>query len=144
MSEARLEAAEDRGVDVFGFVARFAPTLFLIALMLLFAIIEPRFLSEINLFNVMRQVSITGLLAVGMTFVILTAGIDLSVGSLLAFAGLVAAAVEKGGLENRFTVGEGGVGYGWVAAALGAIAVGVARGWLQGARPPPVQGAPFV
>src|SRR5271169_6654138 len=107
MSEARLEAAEDRGIDVFGFVARFAPTLFLIALMLLFAIIEPRFLSEINLFNVMRQVSITGLLAVGMTFVILTAGIDLSVGSLLAFAGLVAAAVAKGGLENRFTVGEG-------------------------------------
>ena len=38
MSEARLESAEDRGVDVFGFIARFAPTLFLIALMLLFAI----------------------------------------------------------------------------------------------------------
>src|SRR6185312_16418293 len=98
MSQARLEAAEDRGVDVFGFIARFAPTLFLIALMLLFAIMEPRFLSQINLFNVMRQVSITGLLAVGMTFVILTAGIDLSVGSLVAFAGLVAAAVAKGGM----------------------------------------------
>jgi len=48
-----------------------------------------------------------------MTFVILTAGIDLSVGSLLAFAGLVAAAVSKGGLSNRFTVGEGqdAIGY---------------------------------
>ena len=55
----------------------------------------------------MRQVSIYGLLAIGMTFVILTAGIDLSVGSLLAMAGLVAAAVSKGGLSNRFTVGEG-------------------------------------
>src|SRR5215470_1742943 len=63
MSEARLEAAEDRGVDVFGFVARFAPLLFLILLMLLFAIMEPRFLSEINLFNVMRQVSIGGMSA---------------------------------------------------------------------------------
>ena len=80
---------------------------------------QPRFLSEINLFNVMRQVSITGLLAVGMTFVILTAGIDLSVGSLLAFAGLVGAAVAKGGLDNRFTVGAGGVGYGWVRRARG-------------------------
>ncbi len=59
-----------------------------------FAIAEPRFLSPLNLFNVMRQVSIDGLLAIGMTFVILTAGIDLSVGSLLAFAGLVAAAVS--------------------------------------------------
>src|SRR5215475_5456873 len=126
MSEARLEAAENRGVDVFGFVARFAPLLFLIVLMILFAVVQPRFLSEINLFNVMRQVSITGLLAVGMTFVILTAGIDLSIGSLVAFAGLVAAAVAKGGMENRFTVGEGGVGYGWYAAALVAIAVGLA------------------
>ena len=49
-----------------------------------------------NIFNVMRQVSIYGLLAIGMTFVILTGGIDLSVGSVLALAGLVCAAVEKG------------------------------------------------
>ena len=112
--------------------------------MVLFAIMEPRFLSPINLFNVMRQVSITGLLAVGMTFVILTAGIDLSVGSLLAFAGLVAAAVAKGGLENRFTVGEGGVGYGWVAAALAAIAVGLACGWLQGLAITRLKVPPFV
>ena len=144
MSEARLEAAEDTGVDVFGFVARFAPTLFLIVLMLLFAIMQPRFLSEINLFNVMRQVSITGLLAVGMTFVILTAGIDLSVGSLLAFAGLVGAAVAKGGLDNRFTVGQGGVGYGWGLAALAAIAVGLAGGWLQGLAITRLKVPPFV
>ena len=144
MSEARLEVAEDRRVDIFGFVARFAPLLFLIVLMILFAAIQPRFLSQINLFNVMRQVSITGLLAVGMTFVILTAGIDLSVGSLLAFAGLVAAAVAKGGLENRFTVGEGGVGYGWFAAALAAIAVGLACGWLQGLAITRLKVPPFV
>ena len=68
--------------------------------MAFFAISQPRFLSSVNLFNVMRQVSIIGLLAIGMTFVILTAGIDLSVGSLLAFAGLVAAAVAKGGLQQ--------------------------------------------
>src|SRR3984957_1449128 len=144
MSEARLEAAEDRGVDIFGFVARFAPTLFLIVLMLLFAIMQPRFLSEINLFNVMRQVSITGLLAVGMTFVILTAGIDLSVGSLLAFAGLGAAVVAKGGLDNRFTVSEGGVGYGWGLAALAAAAVGLAGGYLQGLAITPLKVPPLV
>ena len=70
--------------------------------MAVFAIAEPRFLTPLNLFNVLRQVSIYGLLAIGMTFVILTAGIDLSVGSLVAFAGLVAAAVAKGGIANRF------------------------------------------
>ena len=144
MTDTRIaEPAQAGGVDVFGFVARFAPTLFLIALMVLFAVIEPRFLSSINLFNVMRQVSITGLLAVGMTFVILTAGIDLSVGSLLAFAGLVAAAVAKGGLENRFTVGEG-IGYGWGLAALAAIAVGLAGGYLQGLAITRLKVPPFV
>src|ERR1700690_3645535 len=91
------EPSDARGVDVFGLFARFAPTIFLLLLMAMFAIPEPRFLSSINLFNVMRQVSITGLLAIGMTFVILTAGIDLSIGSLVSPCGLVAAAVAKGG-----------------------------------------------
>ena len=77
--------------DFMGLLARFAPLIFLIVLMAAFAIGEPRFLTPFNLFNVMRQVSIVGLLAIGMTFVILTAGIDLSIGSLLAFAGLALA-----------------------------------------------------
>jgi inositol transport system permease protein len=116
----------------FSFLARFAPLIFLLLLMLVFAIMEPRFLSSVNLFNVMRQVSITGLLAIGMTFVILTAGIDLSIGSLLAFAGLVAAAVAKGGMQDRFTVGDETIGYGWQLAALAAIVVGLLGGLLQG------------
>ena len=122
----------DGGFDAFSFLAKFAPLIFLLLLMLVFAIMEPRFLSSVNLFNVMRQVSITGLLAIGMTFVILTAGIDLSIGSLLAFAGLVAAAVAKGGMEDRFTVGDETIGYGWQLAALAAIAVGLLGGLLQG------------
>jgi ribose/xylose/arabinose/galactoside ABC-type transport system permease subunit len=119
--------------DLFAFLARFAPLIFLVALMAIFAVLEPRFLSSVNLFNVMRQVSITGLLAVGMTFIILTAGIDLSVGSLLALCGLVAAAVAKGGLESRFSVGSGAeaAGYGWELALLAALAVGLLGGYLQ-------------
>ena len=89
-----IQSTAPRKFDAFGFLARFAPLIFLLVLMAVFAIAEPRFLSSVNLFNVMRQVSIVGLLALGMTFVILTAGIDLSVGSLLAAAGLVAAAVS--------------------------------------------------
>jgi inositol transport system permease protein len=135
MSEARsIASAAPVRADVVGLFARFAPLVFLIVLMAGFAIGEPRFLSPLNLFNVMRQVSVYGLLAVGMTFVILTAGIDLSIGSLLAFAGLVAAAVDKGGISNRFSVGAGqeALGYGWPLAALSAVAVGVAGGWIQG------------
>jgi len=145
MSEAPNAAARNGGgVDLFGLLAKFAPLLFLIVLMAVFAILEPRFLSSINLFNVMRQVSITGLLAIGMTFVILTAGIDLSIGSLLAFAGLVGAAVAKGGMQDRFTVGEGGVGFGWPLAALAAIAIGLAGGYIQGLAITRLKVPPFV
>ncbi len=132
--------------DVIGFLARFAPLIFLIVLMAAFAIGEPRFLSPFNLLNVMRQVSIVGLLAVGMTFVILTAGIDLSVGSLLAFSGIVAAAVAKGGLANRFTVGSGEeiLGYGWGAAVLAAVLIGTAGGFVQGYAITRLKVPPFV
>src|SRR6478736_1591782 len=132
--------------DTIGFLARFAPLIFLIVLMAAFAIREPRFLTPLNLFNVLRQVSIYGVLAVGMTFVILTGGIDLSVGSLVAFAGLVAAAVSKGGLSNRFTVGAGqeAASYGWYLAALAAIGVGLVGGFLQGFAITRLEVPPFV
>jgi len=52
---------------------------------------SPSFLSQRNLLNVLRQVSGTGVMAVGMLFVILTAGIDLSVGSIAALASVLAA-----------------------------------------------------
>jgi inositol transport system permease protein len=133
-------------IDIIGFLARFAPLIFLIVLMAGFALGEPRFLTPLNLFNVLRQVSIYGLLAVGMTFVILTAGIDLSIGSLVAFAGLVAAAVSKGGISNRFAVGAGqeAASYGWYLAAFAAIGVGLVGGFVQGFAITRLKVPPFV
>ncbi len=58
---------------------------------LVLAVISDNFLSARNVLNVLRQTSINGVLAIGMTFVILTRGIDLSVGSVVALAGVVAA-----------------------------------------------------
>jgi len=86
---SHVAAPQNPRTDVIGFLARFAPLIFLIVLMVGFSIAEPRFLSPFNLFNVLRQVSIYGLLAVGMTFVILTAGIDLSVGTVMALGQIV-------------------------------------------------------
>jgi ribose/xylose/arabinose/galactoside ABC-type transport system permease subunit len=114
-------------------IGRFAPLIFLIVLMLIFSILEPKFLNPTNLFNVMRQISITGLIALGMTFVILTAGIDLSVGSILAVSGMVAAAVAKGSLGNTLSLGEDeAVGYGPYAAMVASIAIGILCGFIQG------------
>jgi inositol transport system permease protein len=143
---AHTESQAPANPDIIGFLARFAPLIFLIVLMGAFSIGEPRFLTPLNLFNILRQVSIYGLLAIGMTFVILTAGIDLSIGSLVAFAGLVAAAVSKGGLSNRFTVGAGAelASNPWYLAALAAIGVGVVGGVLQGLAITRLRVPPFV
>jgi len=147
MSEVkRAEPRREFSGNVLALLARFAPLIFLVVLMAGFAIMEPNFLTPLNLFNVMRQVSIVGLLAVGMTFVILTAGIDLSIGSLLALCGLAAAAVAKGGFQERFSVGAGAeaAGYGWELAILAAIAVGLAGGLLQGLAITRLKVPPFV
>ena len=63
----------------------------LLILMALISLASPNFLSVDNLLNILRQTSINAIIAMGMTFVILTAGIDLSVGSILALAGAICA-----------------------------------------------------
>jgi ribose transport system permease protein len=63
----------------------------------LMSILSPVFFTVTNILNVVRQSSIFGVMAIGMTFVILTGGIDLSVGSILAVAGAIAAGMLKGG-----------------------------------------------
>ena len=60
--------------------------LILVALMILATILSPKFLTYKNLFNILRQISILGVLAVGMTFVIISNGIDLSVGNVLSLS----------------------------------------------------------
>mgnify|MGYP001094575487 CR=1 FL=1 len=112
--------------------SRFGALSFLIILCIVFAILEPAFLSTVNIFNVLRQVSIYGLLAIGMTFVILTGGIDLSVGSLLALSGLVCAAVEKGGTGLLSVTAGEARGYGLLTAVIAALVVGLFGGFLQG------------
>jgi len=63
----------------------------LVVLAVVLAVLKPNFLSAANLLNVVRQVSINGILAVGVTVVLLTGGVDLSLGSVVAVSGVVAA-----------------------------------------------------
>lgn len=69
--------------------------LFLLGLIVACALFVPRFIEPTNLVNVMMQITINALLATGMTFVILTGGIDLSVGSVAALAGIFSTALIK-------------------------------------------------
>jgi ribose transport system permease protein len=66
----------------------------LIVICIFFAVLTPNFLTQNNMVNVVRQASINIVLAAGMTFVILTGGIDLAVGSVLGFTAVIAVAVS--------------------------------------------------
>lgn len=104
----------------------------LVALVLGLCIFCPPFRTFTNIRNVLRQVSINGILAVGMTFVILTGGIDLSVGSLVALAGVIVGI--QIGFQN-VSVAAGTVNVSSVIlAVLSALAacslVGLINGWM--------------
>jgi ribose transport system permease protein len=76
----------------------------LIALVALMAAFAPNFASVDNLLNIARSISINAILAAGLTFVILTAGIDLSVGSIVAVSGVVAVLTAMAGVPSPFVV----------------------------------------
>lgn len=92
---------------------------FIIAAIL--AVANEHFLSVVNLLNVGRQVSINGILAIGMTFVILTGGIDLSIGSILAITGMVSASLVVGDTPHSPIV-----------AVLAGVVTGMAFGVVSG------------
>ncbi|MBM7706003.1 ribose transport system permease protein [Chryseomicrobium aureum] len=82
-----------------GLIQKLVPFLGLFLIVTIITILNPDFLSVSNLLNVLRQVSINAIIAFGMTFVILTGGIDLSVGSILALTGAVTAGMMAGGTD---------------------------------------------
>ncbi len=91
---------------------------FVLVCMIMWAL-TPHFLTPTNLLNVVRQSSIIGVMAVGVTFVILSGGIDLSVGSVMAVSGMIAAGTMQNG---------GGIFLGIVVA----LGVGIAAGLVNG------------
>lgn len=75
------------GIDFSGFAGRYGVWLALFLLLFVCAVSSPAFRSLQNLLNISRQISYSGMIAIGMTFVIIGGGIDLSVGALLALSG---------------------------------------------------------
>ncbi len=68
-------------------LSKYKSVIGLIGFSVVISILNPRFMTVSNLLNILRQTSINSVIAAGMTFVILTGGIDLSVGSTLALTG---------------------------------------------------------
>ncbi len=103
----------------------------LIALVLLMSLIAPNFNRVDNLLNIARSISVNAILAAGLTFVILTGGIDLSVGSIIAVSGVVAVVLAIAGLPAPLAV-------------LAGIGVGALCGLVNGALTAYLSLAPFI
>jgi ribose transport system permease protein len=109
---------------------RFQSLIALVLMIVIMSFLSDKFLTVTNMRNVTRQISVNVCLSVGMTLVILTGGIDLSVGSVLALTGAVAAGLLKNGLElPMFNLV---IRYTFLGAALGAILVGSTLGLING------------
>ena len=74
-------------------ISVYRSAMILLIICIVATILSPNFLSMTNLFNVFKQITVAGIVGCGMTFVILTGGIDLSVGSILGLSGVLAAGV---------------------------------------------------
>jgi ribose/xylose/arabinose/galactoside ABC-type transport system permease subunit len=101
------------------FLKRFGLLLVYLVLIIGLSILSNRFLTSSNQVNILRQATINGIISVGMTLVILTAGIDLSVGSVLALSAVIGADILKRGIPVPVAV-------------LAALGVGALAGLANG------------
>jgi ribose transport system permease protein len=113
-----LEAPQKRRFDRRSFAERYGMIGVLILLVLVMSS-APNFLSVDNAFNIARAVSINAILAAGMTLVILTGGIDLSVGSLIALTGVTSVLLWTNGAPSTVAV-------------VGGILAGALVGFING------------
>jgi ribose transport system permease protein len=141
--QARVEAAAERsgGGGRAGALARIGEVrnLGLIGVLVVLGIIggvtANTFWTRSNILTILQQASVVGVLSVGMTFVIITSGIDLSVGSVLVFSSVVSAKV----MEAMGGAGPGVAATGLVVAVVGGLAWGVFNGVLVAmAKVPPL------
>ncbi|MBB4662096.1 ribose transport system permease protein [Conexibacter arvalis] len=93
----------------------------LVTMIVVFGLIEPRFLAQDNILNILRQSTFLGIVAIGQMLVLITAGFDLSIGAIVALTSVVAATVMSS------VLGDDGSG-----SALTAIVLGVGAGLLAG------------
>lgn len=122
---------EKKGIDK-KWIQTYMLIFIVIGLGIILSVISRNFLTATNLLNVLRQISINGILAIGMTVVCLTGGIDLSVGSIVAFSGIIAAGLLR---DKNYPI---------VLVVLIAIAVGGLLGLYNGYFVAYWKAAPFV
>jgi ribose transport system permease protein len=111
-------------------LGRFQSLIALVILCIVLSIFTDNFFTPENGLNVLRQIAVNICIATGMTLIVLTAGIDLSVGSVLALCGAITAGLLKNGIE--LPANDLFIGFTLLGALLAGLIVGSALGWFNG------------
>lgn len=123
-------------------VKKFQSVIALVLLCIILTMLTDKFFTAQNGLNVLRQVAVNTCIATGMTLVVLTAGIDLSVGSVLALCGAMTAGLFKNGLE--FASSDLFIGFTIIGALTGGLLLGALLGWFNGLTVTKFSVPPFV
>lgn len=110
---------------------KYASVVSLVTLIAIVTLVNPTFLELDNILNVFKQISINGLIAYGMTFVILSAGIDLSVGSVVGLTGIILGLLIKSGVSDVFAI-------------IAALVLGAVLGLINGTLIAKIKLQPFI
>lgn len=111
-------------------LSRFQSFIALVVLCIVLSIMTDKFFTADNGLNVLRQIAVNICISVGMTLIVLTAGIDLSVGSVLALCSAVTAGLLKNGIE--FPASNLFIGFTLLGAVVAGITLGSLLGWFNG------------
>ena len=113
------------------FLNKYGIVLILLAMLVAFSLLSEGFFTARNIFNIIRQISFMGLIAIGVTMVILTGGIDLGSGSVLALAAVLATSLAQ--LPESATLKYAGLSVPIGVPVLVALLIGALTGWVNGA-----------
>lgn len=114
-----------KSINMNTIIRKYNLIILLVIFIIISAILSPNFLTVGNILNLLQQASIPGIVAIGMTLVILLGGIDLSVGSVLAFSGMITSIIV-----TKMGTSGWGIVLGCVAGLLVSAAMGLLTGLL--------------
>src|SRR6187549_127308 len=111
-------------------ISRFQSVIALLVLCIVLSLLTDKFFTSANGVNVLRQVAVNVCIATGMTLIVLTAGIDLSVGSVLALCGAITAGLLKNGIQ--IPSADLYIGFTILGVVVAGILIGAALGFFNG------------
>ena len=129
-ASAETQAKNQTWERINSFLNKYGIVIILLAMFIAFSLLSEGFFTTRNIFNIIRQISFMGLIAIGVTMVIITGGIDLGSGSVLALAAVVATSLAQ--IQTSATLKYPGLIVPVIVPIVAALAIGAVTGVING------------